>query len=332
MKKLNKVIVMCAIVLLSVTFVCACKNSVEDTISTEKEDSKVEETEKINVVATIFPEYDFLRQIGGDNINLSMLLKPGAESHSFEPTPQDIKNIKESDLFVYVGGDSDAWVQTILDSLNKDNSEMISLMDCVNLVEEDVVEGMTEEQEDETKDGVEEIEYDEHVWTSPQNAILIVQQLCDRLCQIDEEHADQYKENTRIYIGKLEELDQDFQEVVDHSVRKEIVVGDRFPFRYFADEYGLTYYAAFPGCSTDTEASASTIAFLDDLVKKDHIPVVFHIELSNEKVCNAICESTGSKSELLHAVHNISKDDFDAGVTYLDLMKQNVLALKEALN
>lgn len=319
MKKLNKVILLVAIVVLSMTALSACG---------KKEDSTEISTDKINVVASIFPEYDFLRQIGGDHINLTMLLMPGAESHSFEPTPQDIKAVTKSDMFVYVGGDSDTWVASMLDSIDTKSTDVVTLMDCVSLVEEETVDGMTAEEEEDSG----EVEYDEHVWTSPKNAMLIAQKLCDNLCQVDPDNAVDYKQNTKDYIDKLTDLDQKFQNVVDNAKRKEIVVGDRFPFRYFVDEYGLTYYAAFPGCSTDTEASAATIAFLNDKVKQDSIPVVFHIELSNEKVCDAICEATGAKSELLNAVHNISKSDFDAGITYIDLMEHNVEVLKEALN
>lgn len=321
MKKLNKLKLCVVIAMLSMTALCACA---------KKEDSGNVYTDKINVVATIFPEYDFLRQIGGKHINLTMLLTPGAESHSFEPTPQDIKAITKSDMFVYVGGDSDEWVASILDSIDTNSTDIVTLMDCVSLVEEETVSGMTPEDKDEEDSG--EVEYDEHVWTSPKNAIRIVQKLCDNLCQIDPDNADDYKQNTKDYIDKLTDLDKKFQNVVNHAKRKEIVVGDRFPFRYFVDEYGLTYYAAFPGCSTDTEASAATIAFLDDKIKEDKIPVVFHIELSNEKVCDAICEATGARSELLNAVHNISKSDFDAGITYIDLMEHNVEVLREALN
>lgn len=312
--------------------------------SSSSSEDKDKEKDKIKVVATIFPEYDFLRQIGGDRIDLKMLLKPGAESHSYEPTPQDIKDVAAADMFVYVGGDSDAWIGSIMDSVDKDKLRIVTLMDCVSLVPEETVEGMTPEKEEaETEESetgeseteaseTEEIEYDEHVWTSPANAMLIVQKLCDNLSEVDPANKDYYASNTASYIEKLKKLDSDFKDVVNSSKRKEIVVGDRFPFRYFVDEYGLTYYAAFPGCSSDTEANAQTIAFLTKKVKDDKIPVVFHIELSNEKVCNSICEATGAKSELLNAVHNVSKDDFDKGITYIDLMEHNVSVLKEALN
>ncbi len=328
MKKLNKAAMVLLVVALCTAALGACARSEESTgTQAGTEDGK------INVVATIFPEYDFLRQIGGDHLNLTMLLTPGAETHSFEPTPQDIKEVTNADLFVYVGGDSDAWVDSILDSVDTEQTRIVTLMDCVDLVEEEVVEGMTPESEEETEEGTEEeTEYDEHVWTSPKNAIRIVQKLCDNLVEIDPANAGDYKQNTKDYIAQLEDLDQQFQDVVDSAKRKEIIVGDRFPFRYFVDEYGLTYYAAFPGCSTDTEASAATIAFLTDKVKEDEIPVVFHIELSNEKICDSICEETGAKSELLNAVHNVTKKDFESGVTYMDLMEHNVDVLKEALN
>jgi zinc transport system substrate-binding protein len=294
---------------------------------------------KLNVVATIFPEYDFLRQIAGDHINLSMLLKPGAESHTYEPTPQDILTVQSSNLFVYVGGDSDAWVDSILESMDQSKMNIVTLMDCVSLVPEETVEGMQPEENSLKQDDVEEndvtindVEMDEHVWTSPRNAELIVQKLCDELCELDPANAQDYQQNTTNYIAKLARLDDEFQDVVDHADRKEIVVGDRFPFRYFVNQYGISYYAAFPGCSTDTEASAATLAFLIDKVKADKIPVVFHIELSNEQMCDSICSATGAKKELLNAVHNVSKTDFDAGVTYMDLMEHNVQVLKEALN
>lgn len=340
MKKTNKVILILLSIFLSITALAGCGlktssstvSSGSFSSSSSSTDSSAKSDGKINVVATIFPEYDFLRQIAGDKINLTMLLTPGAESHSFEPTPQDIKEVNKADMFVYVGGDSDAWVSSILDSVDKDKMKIVTLMDCVDLVQEEVAEGMTPEKEEASVSSEEEIEYDEHVWTSPKNAMLIVQKLNNTLCEADPKNADFYNKNTSEYIKKLENLDKEFKDIVSSGKRKEIVVGDRFPFRYFVDEYGLTYHAAFPGCSTDTEPSAATIAFLTDKVKKDKIPVVFHIELSNEKVCDSICESTGAKSELLNAVHNVSKDDFENGVTYLDLMEHNVEVLKEALN
>jgi zinc transport system substrate-binding protein len=177
-----------------------------------------------------------------------------------------------------------------------------------------------------------EIEYDEHVWTSPRNAMLIVQRITDLLCETDNANAGFYRQNASTYIKALEELDAAFNEVIAGAKRKTIVFGDRFPFRYFADAYGLEYCAAFPGCSTETEASAATVAFLINKIRSEQIPVVFHIELSNERMANAISAETGARKLLLHACHNISKRDFEAGLGYLDLMRANVENLRQALH
>jgi zinc transport system substrate-binding protein len=295
---------------------------------------------KITVTATIFPPYDFTRAIAGDKVNLAMLLPPGAESHSFEPTPRDIIGIQKSDVFIYIGGESDAWVDRILDSIgnevsaNTRNMKIIRLMDTVEVVEEEIVEGMEDEEEEDPllALGIEpEPEYDEHIWTSPKNAVLIVAEIRDALCAADTANADFYRSNAASYIAKLNELDAAFQAVVDTATRKTIIFGDRFPFRYIADRYGLAYYAAFPGCSTETEPSAATVAFLINKIKAEKIPVVFHIELSNERMADTIAAETGAKKRLFHAAHNISKRDFDNGVTYWELMTRNVDALREAV-
>ena len=462
---------------------------------------------KINVVATIFAPYDFAREIAGDKANITMLLPPGSESHSFEPSPLDIIRIQNCDAFIHVGGESDEWVKNVLSTMETSKMKVVTLMDCVEVVEEVIVEGMQEEghehaeesftaedvkdrnlsdwegdwqsvyphlmdgtlapvmkhkaeagnktaeeyfkqykagyetnvdriviegdfitfytgskpakaryvycgpainkEEDGslwvrykfeaaeaidgapkyilfsdhlhvpkksehfhiysgnenfdvfiadanpvnyptyypsalTKDelvaemlghdhGHDEAEYDEHVWTSPRNAKLIVQKISDTLCEIDPANADAYSKNSAAYIASLDELDVKFQNVVNKAARKTIVFGDRFPFRYLADAYGLKYFAAFPGCSTETEASAKTVAFLIDKVKEEKIPVVFHIELSNKKMAETISEETGAKVLLLHACHNITRDDLTSGVSYLKLMTQNVEALREAL-
>jgi zinc transport system substrate-binding protein len=296
-------------------------------------------SDKISIVATIYPPYDFTREITGDLADIAMLLPPAAESHSFEPTPQDIIQIQNCDVFIYVGGESDAWVNGVLDSMDTSRIKIITLMDCVAAVPEEVVEGMEDEEEEpeagtETADATEpeEPEYDEHVWTSPKNAKLIVQKITDAISEVDKANAAAYQQNAAAYQTKLDELDAGFRAAVDGAQRKTIVFGDRFPFRYLADAYGLDYFAAFPGCSTETEPSAATVKFLIDKVNAEKIPVVFHIELSNEKMAATISEATGAKVALLHACHNISKADFESGVSYLDLMTQNVDAIREALN
>jgi zinc transport system substrate-binding protein len=466
---------------------------------------------KPDVVAVNFPAYDFARQIAGDRATLTMLLPPGAESHSFEPTPRDIIKIQGCDVFIYVGGENDVWVDRVLESMDTSKIKIIRMMDAVDVVEEEIVEGMeddghdhghghgefdpanvkdrpmsdfsgswksgipflnngsldsylahraeeegkstaeikaslnsawasdydalivtgntlaignrtagytyrgyeivesahgasvwykdqisaptngfpaylmfndhgdgTEEEHHGEHEGVahihfkygnagfaallersdwsamyfdsaasageivetlaghghghgEEAAYDEHVWTSPKNAQRIVRVIADALCEVDAAGAALFRRNAEAYNAQLAELDREFQAVVDAAKRKTIVFGDRFPFRYFADAYGLTYFAAFPGCSTDTEPSAATVAFLINKVKAEKIPVVFHIELSNEKMADTIAEETGAKKLLLHAAHNISKRDFDNGVTFLETQRANVPRLREAL-
>jgi zinc transport system substrate-binding protein len=293
----------------------------------KKENSLQKDSDaKISVVTTIFAPYDFARQIAGDKAEISMLLPPAAESHSFEPSPKDIIKIQNSDIFIYVGGESDEWVNVILESMDTSKMKIVTLIDCVDKLEEEIVEGMQEEEEEE-----EGTVYDEHVWTSPKNAKLIVQKIAAALSQADPQNASYYQQNAQNYISELDLLDVQFQNAVNNSNRKTVIFADRFPFRYFAHAYGLQYFAAFPGCSTETEASAATVKFLIDKVKAEKIPVVFHIELSNEKMANTVAEASGAKIMLLHSAHNISKADFEKGLTYLELMKQNVLNLKEAL-
>lgn len=287
--------------------------------------------DKLTIITTSFPGYDFARAITKDNDNaeVKMLLKPGAEMHDFEPTPQDIKDIKNSDIFIYVGGDSDEWIEDVLDNIDTDKTKIVKLMDLVDTVPEDVIEGMEEHEEDEEE---EEVEYDEHVWTSPINAITITNKLKDEVVKIDKDNKELYEKNASNYVNELTDIDNEIKDIVKNGKRKEIVFGDRFPLRYFVDSYGLSYYAAFPGCSEQTEASAKTISFLINKVKEDKIPVVFHIELSKGKIANAIAKETGVKVLEFKTAHNISQKDFDAGVTYVDIMKDNIKVLKEALN
>lgn len=288
---------------------------------------------KLHIVTTNFPSYDFARQIVKDKGEVTMLVKPGTDIHSFSPSPKDLKEIADSDLLIYTGGDSDEYVGKILDSAGKKPGSVFKMMDAVKLSEEEHPEGMQPEEEEEGEDDKDEgPEMDEHVWTSPANAIEIVKKLNESISKLDSAHADEYQKNTDAYVKELTDLDNSFRDVIDHSARKEIIVGDHFPFLYFVKEYGLSYYAAFPGCSKDTEANPQTIAFLIDKVKEDKVPVVFHIELSNQQMSRSIADATGAKDMLLNSIHNVTQKDFDAGVTYVDLMKQNVKTLKEALN
>ena len=289
-----------------------------------------QDSNKITIIASSFPGYDFARALTKDikNVEVKMLLKPGSEMHSYEPTPQDIININNSKLFIYIGGDSDNWIDGLLKDINTDNTKLVKLMDLVDLVEEEEVEGMEEEHEEEE----EETEYDEHVWTSPQNAITILKKLKEEIIKVEGIDNDKVEKNENYYEKELSNIDSQFKEIVLNAKRKEVIFGDRFPLRYFVDAYGLKYYAAFPGCSEQTEASAKTISFLIDKVKKDKIPVVFHIELSSGKIAQTIADETGTKVLVFKTGHNISQSDFDAGITYVDIMKDNINVLREALN
>ena len=277
---------------------------------------------RIKVVTTIFPQYDFVRQIAGGRADLKMLLKPGEESHSYEPTPQDIIAIQNCDLFIYVGGENDEWVEDILSSMDTGRMATLRLVDCADTVEEEHVAGMKDNPG----------EYDEHVWTSPKNAVKIVDNITELLCSADADNADAYKQDAETYIHKLEDLDAQFRQVVEESDRDTILFGDRFPFRYFADEYGLRYYAAFPGCASDTEPSAATMAFLINKVKEEKIPVVLKMELSSDHISRAIAEATGTEVKVFYSCHNISAEQFQNGETYLSLMEKNVETLREALS
>ena len=284
----------------------------------------------LTVVTSMFPQYDFARAVTGDKSDLTMLLKPGSESHSYEPTPKDMKKIQDADLFIYTGGENDVWADTLLESLGTKAPHTLKLLELVDAVEEEIIEGMTAEDEEEHDE--DESELDEHVWTSPLNAIKIVQAVCDEVCKIDEANASFYKANASAYISQIENLDEQFSSITQNAKRNVIVFGDRFPLRYFADTYGLSYYAAFPGCATDVEASAATIKFLINKVKNENIPVVFTIEFSNGKIADTLCESTGARKLEFHSCHNVSADDLKKGETYVSIMQRNVSALEAALN
>lgn len=283
---------------------------------------------ELKVVSTIFASYDFARQIAGDYGEISMLLKPGAESHSYEPTPKDIVTIGECDVFIYVGGENDAWVDDILESVDTSNMIIIKMLDLVDKCKEEHVEGMEHDHDHEEH---EHEEWDEHVWTSPKNAMIICEKICDAFCQVNQVREKDYKDNLASYIEELKALDDSFSDAVENGNRSTLVFGDRFPLRYFTEEYGLKYYAAFPGCSSDTEASAATIAFLIDKVKEEKIPVVFKIELSSDNIARTIAEDTGATVRTFNTCHNVTAEEFSQGVTYISLMEQNLEVIKEAL-
>ena len=401
-----------AAVLASVAVLAGCG-------SAAGQNAKKEDDGKLNVVTTLFPYYDFARQIAGDAVDLTMVVPAGMDSHSFEPTPADMRTIQNADVLICNGGAMEQWLTQVLAATDTDHMTVITMMDYVDTYEEEIVEGMEDEAHDhahgshghdhESEDhdhdaeenhdheadadhdhdaedhdheseidhdhdahsdetsGTEDhdhdhdsdsalldghyygdghdhsdyvdddghhvdIEYDEHVWTSPVNAMKFTEVIADTLSKCDQGNETRYEEGKEAYLKELEALHEGFLEVSKNRRRNMIVVGDKFPFRYLAEEYGFDYRAAFSGCSTDTEPSAKTIAYLIDKVRTEEIPVVYYLELSSHRVSEIIGEETGAKPELLHSCHNVTRAEFDSGVTYVDLMKGNIETLRDGLD
>ncbi len=288
-------------------------------------EAEAKDSSKLQIVCTNFPAYDFAREIAGDRAQIKLLIKPGAEVHSYEPAPKDIVAIQESDLFICNGGESETWVESLVDgSIN-----VLRMMDCVETVTESG-EGIYAAGDDHDNEEEEE-ELDEHVWTTPGNAAKICYDLCDKLVEADPENANEYMLNYEVYNAKLMELDIEIRTTVLNGVRDTLIFADRFPMRYFTREYGLKYYAAYPGCASQTEPSAKTVAFLIDHVREENIPAVLYMEFSNEKMADVICEDTGCKKLPFYSAHSVTARQFEDGITYLDLMRMNIETLKEAL-
>ena len=287
---------------------------------------------KPSIVTTNFAMFDFARAVAGNCADVMMLLTPGNESHDFEATLTDIAAISNADLFVYVGGESEDWVYDVFDSLYPaaptDDLPLCTFcaLDAVETYDEEIVEGMapTDEENEETAP-------DEHVWTSLTNAMSLVASLADKLSEIDGDNAETYRANADKYIAQLDAVKDDLTEVVTNAKRHTIVVADRFPFRYLAEEFALEYYAAFSGCTSATEPPLSTVNFLTEKVKSENIPAIFVIEFSDGKTAKAVADECGCEILTLHSAHNVSLEDYRAGVTYADIMRRNLDALKIAL-
>lgn len=295
------------------------------------------------IVTTIFPPYDFAREItdGAADVTVHQLLRPGMESHTFDPTPADILAVQNCDLFIYTGGMSDEWVQTLLDAAPDAEEKSIRMIDLVETVEEDHMEGTThrhdhdhaesEHGHDHEASDSDHVEYDEHVWTDPHNAMLITEALCEAVCALDSENEARYRANTETYLDALSVLDAAFHDIADHAQHRTLVFGDRFPMRYLCDAYGLGYRAAFPGCAAESEPSAATMIFLIEKVREEGIPAILTIEMSNQKIAKTIAEETGAQIQRMHSCHNRTADEAAADKTYLDLMYENAEVLKIAL-
>ncbi|HBJ24854.1 MAG TPA: zinc ABC transporter substrate-binding protein [Ruminococcaceae bacterium] len=281
------------------------------------------------IITTIFPAYDFARQVFGDTAEVRMLLKPGQESHSYDPSAKDIVEINGCDLFVYNGGESDQWVESVLQAAP--DVETFRMTDAVSLLDEEHSEGMQEDDHDHDHADGDEEEYDEHVWTSPDNAAAIVRALGSRAKALFPDSAAELDSNTESYAAQIGKIDGRLKELLDGEERY-FIFGDRFPLLYFFKHYGLNYYAAFPGCGSETEPSAQTVTFLlDKLGQPDAVKAVFCIELSGRKLADVLAEDSGLDVVEFHSCHNITADDFAAGETYVSLMERNLQTLEKVL-
>ena len=310
--------------------------------------AKAADAKRLSVVTTIFPEYDWVRQILGDKFSdadVTMLLDNGVDLHSYQPTVDDMVKIANCDLFIYVGGESDGWVENALkNAVNKD-MKVINLLEVLgdSVKAEETVEGMQEEEHghedaDEHDDAKEheheEVEYDEHVWLSLRNAEMLCTAISDALQQIDPDNAGAYAANTAAYVERLAALDADYQTAVDAATYHTVLFGDRFPFRYLADDYGLSYYAAFAGCSAETEASFETITFLAGKMDELNLPCVLTIEGAQHRIAQTIVENTTAKNQevlAMDSMQSITAKDVANGAAYLSIMEQNLSVLKRAL-
>ena len=300
---------------------------------------------KIQIVATLFPYYDFARAIAGGRADVTLLLSPGREAHSFEPTPLDAITISEADVFLYNGGEGEYWVEEMLDAAGEHIAVKARMMDYVDALGEEFSEGMQgadahdhdhdhgdhDHESGEAHDS-DEIEYDEHIWTSPKNAAILCRAVCDAICKADPANEDFYRANCDDYCAQIEALDARFADLCESAPRKLLIFADRFPMLYFCREFGLDYRAAFHGCSGDTEPSLATIKYLIDKVEDEGIPVVYTIDFGTKKVAAVVSECTGAAIETIYSMQTVSRADFDAGETYLTLMERNYDALRKGLN
>lgn len=290
---------------------------------------------KLNIVTTIFPAYDWVREILGaetDRAEITMLLDSGVDLHSYQPTVDDIVKISDCDLFLYVGGESDGWVDDALKNAPNKERKVIRLLDVLgdSAKAEETVEGMQEEEHDHE----EEAEYDEHIWLSLKNAQVLVAAISEALQETDPARKDTYAANAAAYVEKLSALDGEYRAAVDSGKYKTLLFGDRFPFRYLADDYGLDYYAAFPGCSAETEASFETVSFLAGKMDALGLPCVLTIEGTQHKIAETIVQNTAQKNQqvlTMDSMQAITANDAASGVSYLSIMEKNLSVLKKAL-
>lgn len=281
---------------------------------------------KLKIISTVFPPYDLARQIAGDNAEISILLPPGSEIHNYEPSAKDMIAIRNCDIFLYIGGENEQWAEKLINSNDTENVTAVKLIDYVPTLSED------EDEHDHDHDHEHEHETDEHIWTSPKNAQLMLSAVYDAICKVDPSDKQTYTKNKDAYAKQLSDLDDAYRSAVDNAKNKTIVLADKFPFRYLAHEYGLEFSAAFAACSDESEPGVSTMIKLTKTIKENNIPAVYYLEFSSTKIADTLCDETGATKLMLHSCHNVSKQDIENNVSYVDLMKQNLENLKLTLN
>lgn len=323
MKKISAIVI-CIILVISL---CACTGGVG-------------KNSKLSIVTTIFPEYDWVKQILGDNsdnADITMLLDNGVDLHSYQPTADDIIKISACDMFIYVGGESDGWVDGVLKEVVNKDIVVINLLEVLGdkVKAEEVKEGMEAEEKNEPEPALEsEPEYDEHVWLSVKNAKILCGRISEALCELDAKNAAAYKRNTAAYIEKLDLLDKNYEETVNASPTKALVFGDRFPFRYLTDDYGIDYFAAFVGCSAESEASFKTVIFLANKIDELGLDSIIKIEGSSDSLPKTINENTKAKSAKIltvNSMQSVTAEQMNEGLTYIGICEKNLEVLKEAL-
>lgn len=343
--KRNKLFVVGLTLTMSIMSLVGCGNSKSNTVSNGRTDTVSTEennaNEKYSIVCTAFPQYDWVREIIGDRdqFELTLLLDDGVDLHSYQPTAEDITKIASADLFVYVGGESDGWVTDALKEATNKEMKVVNMLESIGdaAKEEELVEGMQgEEEENEEEEGEEEgPEYDEHIWLSVKNAAKLTEVLAQTIEEMDAANALEYENNAESYIKKLNELDGEYQKAVASSSTKAVLFGDRFPFRYLVDDYGLEYYAAFIGCSAETEASFETITFLANKTDELGLSSILVLENSNQKIAETIKQSTNDKNQeilVMDSLQSITKDELEGDTTYYSVMEKNLEVLEKALH
>lgn len=296
---------------------------------------------KLTVVTTLFPQYDFARQIGGEYADVSLVLLPGMESHMYDPTPGDMIRISEADMFIYTGAEMEPWAQELADSVDMTKVQVVDASSGVSMMKEEDEEHEHADSEEASAHEDEnshdhaghhhEHTYDPHIWLDMQNAVQMVRNIEDAFCKADPEHKEVYQANAEAYIEKLDALDAELKEIVSEGSRRDIVFGGRFAYGYFIHGYGLEYESVYDSCSADTEPSMAQMADVINYMKEHHVKYILYEELSTPNVARAIADATGAQMLMFSTCHNVAKDEFESGITFIDLMQQNADTLRKAL-